>query len=151
MEELQSGTVQEDVTPEPAPMTVDEPTPVMEAVEPTAPPIEPAAPPKEEAPAVPMVEGGRCYETLMIVPIRYEGPAFEPLSAEIRKVYEAEGAANASIDVIGRRQFAYKVKKQAEGIYINIVFSALPAVIVTIERDLRHLESIMRFLTTVKE
>jgi len=136
MEESLSGLAPSSATADSAPIQAVEPIPSRE---------EPVA---VEAP---IIAGGRRYETLILVPIRFEGPAFEPLSAEIRKVYEAEGAAIAAIDVIGRRQLAYKVQKQAEGVYVNIVFSALPSVIASIERDLRHMESIMRFLTIVKE
>jgi small subunit ribosomal protein S6 len=140
MEESLSGLAPSSVSVDSAPISAAEPIPSMEETAPPAPVVE-----------APIVPGGRRYETLVLVPIRFEGPAFEPLSAEIRKVFEAEGAAIASIDVIGRRQLAYKVQKQAEGVYVNFVFSALPAAIASIERDLRHMESIMRFLTTVKE
>lgn len=147
MEELQSGAASASDVAEPVP------TPAETPMDP--PPVEAgaAAEPAVETPpvVVPLVEGGRRYETLMILPIRYEGPAFEPLDGEIRKVYEAGGAAIASIDVIGRRALASKVKKQSEGIYVNVVFSALPAAISAIERDLGHMEAILRFLTTVKE
>jgi small subunit ribosomal protein S6 len=143
MEESLSGLAPSSVSADSAPISAAEPIPSMEETGPIAPP----APVVE----IPIVEGGRRYETLVLIPIRFEGPAFEPLSADIRKIYEAEGAAIASIDVIGRRQLAYKVQKQTEGVYVNFVFSALPAAIASIERDLRHMESIMRFLTTVKE
>ena len=141
MEESLSGLAPSGATADSAPIMGVEPIPSMEEAAPVA------------APAIeaPIVEGGRRYETLILIPIRFEGPAFEPLAAEIRKIYEAEGASISSIDVIGRRQLAYKVRKQTEGVYVNVVFSALPAAIASIERDLRHMESLMRFLTTVKE
>lgn len=109
-----------------------------------------AAPVAAPVPAAPAIPGGRTYETLVIFPARYEGESLEGLNKEIRKLIESHGGAIGSVDLMGKRTLAYKIKKQTEGVYVNFVYSALPSALDQLEKDLRHQESIVRFLTTTE-
>lgn len=116
-----------------------------------APSVPPVAATPEAAPvrfSAPIPAGSEAYETLVIVYARHEGEGLQALLKELKAIFTAAGASVDAADVIGRRQLAYKVKKQADGIYVNFVFTAPPSSIREIERDLGHHEQVMRFLTT---
>lgn len=113
-----------------------------------APAAAPAAAPVP--PPAPMVPGGRIYETLVILPARFEGESLEAQNQEIRKLIESHGGAIGSVDSLGKRTLAYKIGKLTEGIYINFVYSALPSALDQLEKDLSHQETIVRFLTTTE-
>lgn len=109
----------------------------------------PAAP--EAAPArvlAPVPPGSEAYETLIIVFARFEGEALQGLITDLKAIFSSGGAAVEAADVIGRRPLAYKIQKQGDGIYVNFVYTAPPASIRGIERDLGHHEQVMRYLTT---
>ncbi|MEK8022945.1 MAG: 30S ribosomal protein S6 [Candidatus Hydrogenedentota bacterium] len=119
----------------------------------SAPSIERTETPQVAAPVVvvPSVPGGRRYSTLVMIVPQFEGETLEGVTKDLRAVLEAAGVAIISADSMGRRVLAYKIGKFTEGIYVNFVYSALPSAIALIERDLRHKETIMRFLTTVEQ
>lgn len=96
----------------------------------------------------PVPEGCAAYETLIIVYARFEGEALTGLLNELKVIFTAEGAIVDDAAVIGRKTLAYKIKKQSEGIYVNFVYTAPPAAIRNVERDLGHHEQVMRFMTT---
>lgn len=96
----------------------------------------------------PIPVGSAAYETLVIVYARFEGDTLQALLKELKAIFTAAGASVDAVDVIGRRPLAYKIKKQSDGVYVNFVFTAPPSSIREIERDLRHHEQVMRFLTT---
>lgn len=98
--------------------------------------------------AIPVPEGSEAYETLTIVYARFEGDPLQAFIKELKGIFIAAGATVNDANVIGRRPLAYKIKKQSEGIYINFIFTAPPAAIREIERDLGHHEQVMRYLTT---
>ncbi len=120
------------------------------AAEPVAPAAE-ALPVAEPAPGpapIPVIEGARRYDTLMILPVRYEGGSLEALVKEITALMATAGAIVHRTETIGRRTLTFKIQKQSEGVYVNVVFSAPPAAIKLIERELKLHGTIMRFLTT---
>lgn len=117
--------------------------------------LDSAAP--EPAPVVPVVEkpapiagvvGGRQYSTLVIFFPQHDGDGLATVIQDVRSLMEREGAIIFSADTMGRRALAYKIAKQTEGIYVNFVYSILPRGVGSIERDLNHKESVMRFLTS---
>jgi small subunit ribosomal protein S6 len=117
-------------------------------------PVPPAEAPASVAAApaaAPKIPGGRTYETLVIFPARYEGESLEALNKDIRKLIESHGGAIGSVDLMGKRTLAYKIRKQTEGVYVNFVYSALPSALDQLEKDLRHQETIVRFLTTTED
>ncbi|HBY09061.1 MAG TPA: 30S ribosomal protein S6, partial [Chloroflexi bacterium] len=51
----------------------------------------------------------------------------------------------------GKRKLAYPIRKQNEGQYFFLLVQMTPSIVVDIERNLRFLEPVMRFLITVVE
>jgi len=102
-----------------------------------------------EKETTPISEGERRYETLMILPARYEGKALDEIIPEIKKIFENASAKIHRIENLGRRTLAYPILKQTEGVYVNVIFDSNPASIKLLDRELKLNQTIMRFLTTV--
>ncbi len=52
------------------------------------------------------------------------------------------------VDQWGKRKLAYPIRKQSEGHYVLMNLSLPPAFVPQLERNLRYLEQVMRFLIT---
>lgn len=53
------------------------------------------------------------------------------------------------VDQWGKRKLAYPIRKQTEGHYVFMNLSLPPAFVPQLERNLRYLEQVMRFLITL--
>lgn len=68
------------------------------------------------------------------------------------KTWITEAGGNVSkVDKWGKRRLAYAIRKQREGQYVLIKAEMAPAFTSELERNLRFLESVMRFMITVVE
>ena len=56
----------------------------------------------------------------------------------------------AKVDVWGRRKLAYQIRKQTEGLYYLLHVKMDPKFVITLERNLRLAEPVMRFLIIAK-
>lgn len=54
------------------------------------------------------------------------------------------------VDQWGKRKLAYLIRKQNEGYYVLMNLTLQPAFVPQLERNLRYLEQVMRFLITQK-
>jgi small subunit ribosomal protein S6 len=54
------------------------------------------------------------------------------------------------IDLWGKRKLAYPIRKQSEGIYILLNANMPPKAGITLERNLRFTEAVVRFLLIAK-
>ena len=61
------------------------------------------------------------------------------------------GAEIDSVNSWGRRKFAYPIKKQREGHYLLVRFSMDPQKVDHLERSLRLIEDVTRFLVIVED
>ena len=92
----------------------------------------------------------REYELMFIVQPDLEENAFNDVIERI-KGWIKEGGGNVSkVDLWGRRKLAYPIRKQIEGQYVLFQISMPPSFTIELERNLRLLEPIMRFLITLK-
>jgi small subunit ribosomal protein S6 len=55
------------------------------------------------------------------------------------------------VDVWGRRRLAYIIRKQREGQYVYLQTQMPPTFTSELERNLRFLEPVLRFIVTVVE
>ena len=65
-------------------------------------------------------------------------------------ITEAGGKIN-KVDPWGKRRLAYPIRKQNEGQYFFLLIEMDPISVAEIERSLRFLEPVMRFLITAVE
>jgi len=88
----------------------------------------------------------REYELVFIVRPDLDDSAFNDVVEKVKGwITEADGVIS-KVDFWGKRKLAYVIRKQTEGQYVLINTQMNPAFSGTLERNLRFLEPVMRFL-----
>ncbi len=93
----------------------------------------------------------RDYELVFIVHPDLETAAFDEVVEKVQGWISEEGGEISKVDVWGKRKMAYPIRKKEEGQYVLLETKMLPTAIPVLERNLRLLEPVMRFLVTNKE
>ena len=91
----------------------------------------------------------RTYEVVIIVHPDLDETAFNGVVEKTKGWITASGGNIAKVDVWGKRRMAYAIRKQREGQYVLITAEFAPAFSAELERNLRFLEPVMRFMITV--
>jgi len=65
----------------------------------------------------------------------------------LKAIIEGMGGKILKVDNWGKRRLAYEVAKERKGIYLYWLYLALPGIVEEIERNLRMLDSVIRYLT----
>jgi len=90
------------------------------------------------------------YEAMFIFKPDVDEEKLEKEVKSIEKTIKTRGKGEVKISNLGKKTFAYEVKKYREGIYINYVFSAQPLSITKIKEALKHKSDILRFMILAK-
>lgn len=90
----------------------------------------------------------RSYELIFIVHPELEGNAFNDLIERVKGWITESGGKVTRLDIWGKRQLAYPIRKQTEGQYVFMETQLSPEYCIELERNLRYQEPIMRFLLT---
>ena len=90
----------------------------------------------------------REYELVFIVRPDLDDNAFKEVVEKVKGWITESGGIVAKTDLWGKRKLAYAIRKQSEGQYVLIKLQIDPAFGITLERNLRFLEPVMRFLIT---
>lgn len=93
----------------------------------------------------------REYELVFIVHPDLDETAFTEVVNRVRTWIEEDGGEVAKIDLWGKKKLAYPIRKQTEGQYVFMQTKMKPTFGVTLERNLRFLEPVLRFSNIVKE
>jgi small subunit ribosomal protein S6 len=67
----------------------------------------------------------------------------------VRGVIESMGGVVLNVDNWGKRKLAYEIKKELKGIYLFWNYLASPGVVAEFERNMRMLDSVIRYMTIV--
>jgi small subunit ribosomal protein S6 len=89
----------------------------------------------------------REYETIYILRPNTPNEGVAEVNARIRGVIEGMGGKIIKLDNWGKRRLAYEVAKERKGIYLYWLYLAQPGVVEETERNLRMLDSVIRYLT----
>ena len=88
------------------------------------------------------------YELVFIVHPDLDDTAFQLQLEKVKGWITEAGGQVTKVDLWGKRKLAYTIRKQKEGQYV-LMKTQLPATFsATLERNLRFLEPVMRFLIT---
>jgi len=90
----------------------------------------------------------RDYEIIFIAHPDLEENALNEVTDRVKGWITEAGGTVTKADFWGRRRLAYSIRKQKEGQYILLKVKLLPTAVSTIERNLRFLEPVMRFVIT---
>jgi len=91
------------------------------------------------------------YELVFIVHPDLDEANFQGVIEKVTGWITGAGGAIAKTDVWGKRHMAYPIRKQREGQYVLLQAQMPPAFSNELERNLRFLEPVMRFLITTAE
>jgi small subunit ribosomal protein S6 len=93
----------------------------------------------------------RKYEIVCIVHPDLDENAFTAAVDKIKGWIGDGGGSVDKVDVWGRRQMAYLIRKQREGQYVLLNVSLLPAAVAELDRNLRFHEPVIRYMITQVE
>ena len=89
----------------------------------------------------------REYETIYILRPNTPNEGVAEVNTRIKGVIEGMGGKIIKVDNWGKRRLAYEVAKERKGIYLYWQYLAQPGVVEETERNLRMLDSVIRYLT----
>ena len=89
----------------------------------------------------------REYETIYILRPNTPNEGVAEVNTRIKNVIESMGGKVIKVDNWGKRRLAYEVAKERKGIYLYWQYLAQPGVVEETERNLRMLDSVIRYLT----
>jgi small subunit ribosomal protein S6 len=90
----------------------------------------------------------REYELIFIVHPDLDETAFNEVVERVKGWITEAGGVVSKVDFWGRRKLAYAIRKQKEGQYVLMKTQIPPTFGAQLERNLRFLEPVMRFLIT---
>jgi small subunit ribosomal protein S6 len=93
----------------------------------------------------------RDYELVFIVHPDLDDTALKDVVEKVSGWITEAGGIVSKVELWGKRKLAYAIRKQKEGQYVLLHTQMDPTFGATLERNLRFLEPIMRFLLIVVE
>lgn len=89
----------------------------------------------------------RRYETLVLVDADQGEAGCKELAARVRALMEGQGCPITQVQEWGLRDLAYTVGKQDRGFYLLYEYRAEPKALAEIERNLRLIDAVLRFVS----
>jgi len=89
----------------------------------------------------------REYETIYILRPNTPNEGVAEVNTSIKGVIEGMGGKIIKVDNWGKRRLAYEVAKERKGIYLYWLYLATPGIVEEAERNLRMLDSVIRYLS----
>jgi len=91
------------------------------------------------------------YEGLFIINADLAEDGRDKIIEDIEKCIKSAKGKVVDVDRIGKKKFAYKIKKRSEGVYINIKFEISSEGIAVINKKLKLKEDIFRIFILKKK
>ncbi len=88
------------------------------------------------------------YELMLIVNPNAEEERQKEIVERLRSTVETGQGTIAGIDEWGKKKLTYEIKKESEGVYTVITFTATPQTLAEVERVLGITDEVLRFMTT---
>jgi small subunit ribosomal protein S6 len=92
----------------------------------------------------------RAYELVLIVHPDLDEAAFNGVLERVQGWITEAGGEVTKVDLWGTRDLAYPIRKQTQGQYVLFETNMAPEFGIELERNLRLLEPVMRFLAIKK-
>jgi small subunit ribosomal protein S6 len=91
----------------------------------------------------------RTYESVFILDPDLTEDDSEKSIKRVQTVLEGQKGRIILMDRWGKRKLAYRVKKKLKGNYVRVVYYGEPKVVAVLERNLRIMEEVLKFLTII--
>ena len=91
----------------------------------------------------------RRYETIFILRPDLGDTQITEITKRLEGILTSSGAEIIENDVWGQRELAYDIKAQRRGHYTKLDYAASPAAVNELERNLKLLEGVLRFLSVL--
>ena len=88
----------------------------------------------------------RDYEAILIVSSDLNEEAMSKFQAQFNEVVSRHQGQVIEILPLGKRKLSYKIKKQTEGIYLQIRLKAPPQEVGNLEKSIGLMESVIRLM-----
>ncbi|HEX7433887.1 MAG TPA: 30S ribosomal protein S6 [Anaerolineaceae bacterium] len=88
----------------------------------------------------------RNYELVFIAHPELDETALNVVIEKVKSWIVDAGGSIAKVDLWGRRRLAYTIRKQREGQYVLINAQMAPTFSAELDRNMRFLEPVMRFM-----
>jgi small subunit ribosomal protein S6 len=82
---------------------------------------------------------------MFIVPPEADESVIGGVIDRITAIVSKAGGEVGKVDRWGRRRLAYEIARHGEGLYVVVMFTAEPSVIVELERSLHLADEVLRF------
>ena len=89
----------------------------------------------------------REYETIYVLRPGITNEGVAEINERVRNIVENMDGKVVKVDNWGKRRLAYEIEKERKGIYLYWQYLANRGVVAEIERNLRMLDSVIRFMT----
>lgn len=93
----------------------------------------------------------RNYEVVVIAQPDLDEAALTGLVDKVKGWITDAGGSVEKVDQWGKRRMAYSIRKQREGQYVLVFAQMQPAFTAELERNLRLVESVLRFMISAVE
>lgn len=90
----------------------------------------------------------RDYELIFVVQPDLDETALNDVVTKVKSWITDSGGSIAKVDFWGKKKLAYQIRKQKEGQYVLIKTNMDPKFGAELERNMRFLEPVLRFLLT---
>ena len=87
------------------------------------------------------------YETIFILRADIDSDASEKAIARVLTAIEQGGGKLLKVESWGKRRLAYAIGKQRKGFYVYVRYLGYRGVVAEVERNLRMLDTVLRYLT----
>jgi small subunit ribosomal protein S6 len=89
----------------------------------------------------------REYETIYVMRPTVHPDEADRIAARLKEVIESREGKLLRVDNWGRRRLAYPIAKTTRGVFVYLRYGAFGDVVAELERNLRLIDDVMRYLT----
>jgi small subunit ribosomal protein S6 len=94
-------------------------------------------------------KSAREYETIYVLRQDVDPDAADKVASRVAEVVGRENGTLVKVETWGRRKLAYVVAKQKRGVYYYLKYLGGGAVVTELERNLRMLDTVLKFQTVL--
>ena len=89
----------------------------------------------------------REYETIFILTPNADSDQIRDINGRIRRIIEGENGSLVRVENWGKRKLAYQIRNNSRGIYMYWRYLSPPPLVAEVERNLRMLDPVIRYMT----